>query len=460
MGPRRRLVALAVATATVAGAWWRITAPEDGAPVTPSSPVASPRSGGAPAGRTASASVPVAVASAGRTAIAPTSRAPSDAASSVEVCGFGRVATPGDATVEGDPRWRAAARATEQRLFAALRDRGDAPSLALALLLQARSEASDDVREASRHAATICGGDPACVQRQVEERVARSSAGDRETDALARLAAASRDPFVRAIGLEACASSRRGSGGTAVAACAMLNESQWAALEPGNAIAWLRAATAASAAGDAQGVDAALLRASRAAGARLYGDAVYGLVADAVPADAGEAERTAAHRVGLQAVERWTLPAYLTATRWCTRDAVRDTARREACGDLATALAERGATLMDIGMGIAIARRIDPTPTRADAWEMRRDALLAALPGPADPADLTSCAAVAASRSLWTRAARKGEVGALQEMLAASGLTAASAAERTRVRRTEALHAAMAAASAPAAASTSASTPR
>lgn len=341
------------------------------------------------------------------------------AASSVDVCGLGRIASTEEQPFSDDTRFHAMLQSARERLLAGLRRQGEPAATAAAHLLAARAAADEARRDSARAVRATCGADASCAERVQQERASSpaEAAGRNDIEALVRMASASRDPFVHAIALEACSGPLTGPAGRRPATCSALDAPQWAALEPDNAVAWIRAAAAASAAGDAQGVDAALFRASRARTNRLYGDEIYGLVSRAIPADAGDAERAASHWLATELVEGWGLPPYRAVTQWCGQQSLRDPSRREQCGDLATQLAESGRTLMDLGIGIAVARRLDPASERAAAWTLRRDTLMQALRSVVDPVEPFGCASVKSHRAFLARAAESGEPAALRSLL-------------------------------------------
>lgn len=356
-------------------------------------------------------------------------------ASSPAICAFGPVLDVRNRTEEEHERLHRLIAGPFERLVAALRQRGDAPSNAAGLLLASREAVNEAHRQARRAAHVGCGDDADCAERVSSEHLARSDAGSREVDALLRVAVASRDPFVHAIASEACHGSMHWTGTGPPAACAAIRPAQWAALDPGNAVAWLHAAAAASAAGDASGVDAALLRASRASTTELYGDRIYGVLAAAVPEGASDDERLAAHVVAAHVIAMWTLPPYGAAIRWCDAGRLRDADRRATCGDLAERFGEQGRTLMDLGIGIALARRIDPASARAAAWKERHDALMHALTTPPSEPDSHGCAPLRRERAFLARASDGGETKALSERLAAAGLSQEVAARRFEIDR-------------------------
>jgi hypothetical protein len=355
----------------------------------------------------------------------------------------------------GDDWDRRGREAVRERVVAGLGQRGDATSAALAHLLAAQGAVGAARDAAMQRIRARRGDDALCLDAALQEPSAATDAGDADVHALLRQTAASREPAVHAMASVACAHPGFRPGATRHPACEGLAEGQWAALDPDNAVPWLRAAAAASAAGDAPGVEAALRRASHASTVRLRGPDSYAAIADALPEGASEADRLRAHDLALAFVAGWTLPPYGVVVRWCGAGVASAPGRAEVCAALARRLGESGETLMDLRIAAVLARRLDPASSDAARWSERADALhnpavWAAAGAGAEPDD---CAAAERGRALFRRLSQVGEVRALTERLAATGLGVAEAASQARNLREAALASAAASAAAASAAS-------
>ena len=230
------------------------------------------------------ATAPAPVASAQRLATAPTLpytrppvlRTPTPRASPprrptgvAEVCGYGEVQLPPD---DPDPVQRIPPDVRRAALEA----------------MDALMLASDDdqVRAAALWMGARLRG------REVTSRI----------EQIARLAAASRDPFVYAIALEAC----RGRQGPEGGSCNLLSTAQWVRLDPDNAVPWQALAAEARARDEPQAEDEALQLAALAARSDVHTGRLPRLVDKALGPKVTALQRTLALSAGLSAEAVWS----------------------------------------------------------------------------------------------------------------------------------------------------------
>jgi hypothetical protein len=193
-----------------------------------------------------------------------------------EVCGYGEVQLPPD---DPDPVQRIPLDVRRAALEA----------------MDALMLASDDdqVRAAALWMGARLRG------REVESRI----------EQVARLAAASTDPFVYAIALEACAGRRGGEGGS----CSLLSNAQWVRLDPDNAVPWQALAAEARERDEPQAEDEALQLAARAPRLEVHVGRLPQLVDKAVGRDAAPLLRTLALSAGWSAEAVWSASHGVTA---------------------------------------------------------------------------------------------------------------------------------------------------
>jgi hypothetical protein len=119
---------------------------------------------------------------------------------------------------------------------------------------------------------------------------------------IARLAAASQDPFVYAIALEACGGGRESDAGS----CKLLSTAQWVRLDPDNAVPWQALAADARAQGQAQAEGDALASAARASRSDVHAGRLPGLIDKALGPQAAPLQRTLALSAGWSAEAVWS----------------------------------------------------------------------------------------------------------------------------------------------------------
>lgn len=194
-----------------------------------------------------------------------------------EVCGYGEVQLPPD---DPDPVQRIPAEVRRAAL-----DAMDALMLA---------SDDDQVRAAALWMGARLRG------REVQSR----------TEQIARLAAASQDPFVYAIALEACGGRRGPDGGS----CNLLSTAQWVRLDPDNAVPWQALAAEARERDEPQAEDQALQLAALAARSDVHAGRLPRLVDKALGPQVTALQRTLALSAGLSAEAVWSASHGVTVT--------------------------------------------------------------------------------------------------------------------------------------------------
>jgi hypothetical protein len=310
---------------------------------------------------------------------------PARDAGEVEICGFGEVRLPADDPYGlnrvPDSLRRSALDEVDERMLAS----GDEQVRAAALMIGAQA------RDGEAHS---------------------------RIDRLARLAGHSQDPVVYAIAVEACRGWTPEQGG----ACQLLSRAQWVHLDPDNALPWLELAAEAEQAHEPDAEAEAMHRAASARRSDAHAAVLPALVERAlVDAHAAPLQRTLALSASWSAQAAWAPPRSGQAYLYCMAEALADANRRQTCDALAQTLAQRGMSLADVSVGIAIGRNVGWPAERLQSLQQELDALgQAGRFQSAVGLDL-SCEAVERMQDWMRRIAAQGEVQAAREALARSG---------------------------------------
>ena len=279
----------------------------------------------------------------------------------VEVCGVGWVDADADGAVDTEailasaPMVEAAARLLESI-------RGDDDfGAATALVLQPRSPGEGSLPLFSITA--TCAAGPCDATNQ--DRAAAASLVDR----IVKVASATTDPRAYSLALEICAW-QIGEG-----PCTGLTAAQWARLDPDNGAPWLYILDRAFIRHDESAIDDALFHigaASRLDGHFLAESRLFAQHAGAAPSDllvAGELSTRAAvmRPMGVSG-------GISAADKSCSYGALSDPNRKELCEKVATAFQDRSSSLMTMGIGSAIGRRLGWADERFET----ADAIMAA----------------------------------------------------------------------------------
>ena len=355
----------------------------------------------------------------------------------IEVCGGLWVKLKDDGNVDEDDL-RRVVRLPEARaqLIAALR--ADTGEFARAAAVWLGLVGSDADRLAMLGAVSGCNGAECEASRQATARVAEGR------DTLARMAATTNDPQVYALAFNTCGRAQPTAG-----ACQLLSAEQWARLDPDNATPWLVVLTQAAQRRDVAAQNEALFRLSASRRSDQYFFALPGLLLAHLPGD--EASLPAAlilatEAIGVEAAR--SLPGYQDLVALCRPPALRDSNRRQLCSAAADLLVERSDTLLDRGVGIGLGRNLGWSAERLDRLRGEQTAYLETTTAKEADAPLGGCAEIKRDVATVERRARLGEVGAMREWVAQSGLQPEDFVRTERASRAKAAEAAVAAASA------------
>ena len=262
--------------------------------------------------------------------------------------------------------------------------------------------------------------------------------------ALVELAIGSRDLSTYALAAQWCASA-----GQAVDACRQVSLAEWARREPDNMAAWLRLAQQADARKDAEARDEALFRAAAASRQDHHHQAVVRAALAALPD--GTDALVQQHLLGLALdVRNAKLLSLFNVMAACAPGLLADANRWQRCDGLADALTRRGASMVDLRMGLSIGRAVGWSADRVAALVQESEALgeahvraLGTQPG-------LSCPETRVFRQFVAETGAHGELATARAMLARSGTTPEALAVAHR-ERMAALQAAASAAEAAAA---------
>jgi hypothetical protein len=199
-------------------------------------------------------------------------------------------------------------------------------------------------------------------------------------DALARLAAVSRDRAVFAMAFDAChgggLSYRTSEGG-----CQLVTAEDWSRADPGNAVPWLHLARQAMARGETEAADAAMARAAAAGVSDDHGAALPGLVLGALPATMPPIERTAVTAEVLALSVSSAAPYHDAVTAYCSERALGDAARARTCEAMAGTLLNGGRSSADTLAGVQLAERLGWPAERTSTLMLRQQSALDAATG-------------------------------------------------------------------------------
>lgn len=373
-----------------------------------------------------------------------------DAIEEIEICGLGFV--PADAAAERVPAdGFTPPPEVVSRVVDALRASPSEPTRALGTWLTAIDAERRALAEINAGLAR-CGDDEGCLDAQRSAAGPAISAARRPgVDALAREAAASADPVVYAMAVEACGTSYARV--PAAGNCQLITLERWAQLDPDNAVPWTHLASAAMLRNDADAASESLYRASIAGKDRLVGDSLLTIVQPVLANGLNDVER---REIGSELIgaQGWMLPPFGTPMKMCSDDALRDGNRRQICDAYASMLIDKGTTVIERGIGIRLGERLRWPAERLDALLRERDALASAIiPGSDQPRGSFSCEAQKRAIDTAIRGSSMGEIGRARAVIATSGKSIDDWARRWRQRRDDAAVLAASGASAVSAAS-------
>ncbi len=355
-----------------------------------------------------------------------------NAAATVELCGYGRVAPI--RTIDDYPAGVVAAAETAMaRIGVDLLAQPQARLQAIghyAQLVAAMRAAGEEFQRRNPNC-----DDEACAQRrqQAAEQAAATSA-----QALAQLAVASQDATAYALGVYGCRLNREG-------ACVQLTTTRWAQLAPDNAVLWFVLAEEAHGRKDEAALAEALHRAARAKFSDYDWSAILAMADHREVAALAPASRLVFLTTLIGIYAAFPAPGYLAASQACAAERQADPARRQLCSDLATMMTERSGSLLEFSLGTAIGERAGWPAERVQRLRDEKDAIL--LIGSRDliAEDVHSCRFLEYAETRTREFATLGELRAGRQRIAASGRSASAlAAEWRELQRTQAAAAAAA----------------
>jgi hypothetical protein len=261
-----------------------------------------------------------------------------------------------------------------------------------------------------------------------EEDLAARPMQERSRDELVALAVGAGDPAVYALALSACNTDSTPPGGT----CQQLSVTEWARLDPDNAMPWMLLAGEAQARHDAVAASRDFDRAAESHKVDSYDYSLFAYAEPEMPRDATTLERwyLTVQAVGFDSAMRTPLAPTL---RYCN-SAPWDAHVKEQCSAVAEVLISHSTTLADYAIGVGLGARMGWSAARVRDLNAQRDAWmqLGVSDAQGDEKDLWSCAVVEKNNSHMTRRLQDGELAALREQMEESGKTVSELAQQQR----------------------------
>jgi hypothetical protein len=338
------------------------------------------------------------------------------ARSAAETCGFVPASSASDVERElpVDPAAGRRLAQANQDVADALQRSPDERMRAAGLVLQSSNAVSAGYATEPASAPETCGRD--CVKIIGNPFTSFIRYGQPATDALARAASATRDPFVYALGLKLCGSPTLGNVSPAPS-CQLLSAEQWARMEPDNADAWMHVAEHAAVRKDDAGLADAMNHLSHATVNRGYADQAGAIIDAAIPPGPDEMALWVMNMGTIVGTLSWSPVA--TATSYCAAAAMADSNRAQVCDRVAHVLTERSSRLVDQRIGIRIGERAGWPAEQVAAMRSENDALNRVL-GSSFPF-VADCGAFERERVQWRSRLLSGELVAARAAAVATG---------------------------------------
>jgi len=339
----------------------------------------------------------------------------------VRVCGLGSVPAAQDDEPGGLAGIAADARViTHARLRKLFASHPGEQVRAAGLVLELAVSRNDAAAAARARLGRCEPADKACAARlQAAAATAADAAGVAPIRRLSRMAMSTADPFVYAAALQACS---QGNPGDTADHCGMLNLYRWIQLDSGNAAPWMALGSAAQANGDTAALNDAMYHVATSRRVDSYWGTLPHVLMQALPSGESDLART------LLTVDAWNaqnvlaLPVYKVVAQHCDADQLHDANRRQVCDGIAHVLTERGRSIVDLDMGVALARKVGWPAARTEALQAERDALASMAPQLADAGGV-SCASVQRFRETAELMTQYGELGSYRVLALQSGMT-------------------------------------
>lgn len=242
---------------------------------------------------------------------------------------------------------------------------------------------------------------------------------------LINLATSSNDPGVYAAALYACM-------GAKVGGCESLSYAQWAAMEPDNAAAWLSAASEAGSRKDPAAQAVAWQRAAEATRYDFRVPRIAGIVETESAQAQGPLSLTPMYALLFSANAMVGMPLFSGMVKHCSREEVRDDARRTLCDAIAEKMAESDETLLAAMMARAIGERVGWSAERLQSLKDEYTVATGQMFEGITDKNMLSCAMVKKSNERVLRVLQIGERAAAREAVEKRGKSMAEMAQLYR----------------------------
>ncbi|MEO8385762.1 MAG: hypothetical protein ABI583_11005 [Betaproteobacteria bacterium] len=213
----------------------------------------------------------------------------------------------------------------------------------------------------------ICQGDFDCLGKLLKSNTANDAPPQAIAAAapLINLALERRDPDTIAAAIYACAGRRDG-------VCGTISVADWAAVEPNNAVVWLKMADAALYANDLVGRNAALRRAAVATTYDLRAPSLASVLdSDLVKAQSSLVQFHISNELVTSNFNTLT-PPITAAARYCLHDKTPDAERSTICDALASKLSQHDEGLIGLATASAIGKKLGWDAARLQAIQDER----------------------------------------------------------------------------------------
>ena len=241
---------------------------------------------------------------------------------------------------------------------------------------------------------------------------------------LVLLAIETGDPAIYSLAIGQC---RGGAYDMAPGPCQALSWEHWANIDPDNATPWLWIAARAERAGDQEGVEEALAKSSAASRVEAYASALSALALGALPGNTTPLEKAVA---GADVISILRVGTPMEILSLCSETAIQQPLRKRQCSAIATALANKGSTFIDVALASRLADRLGSSQETRAALTVEsnnaRAALIRSYPWRALPGDGSGfrCDTVLAYDSFVDALAVGGNERAALRAVVASGRSA------------------------------------
>lgn len=350
------------------------------------------------------------------------------------ICGLPGVTADAGVPLSADPRFASRIEGARAKLIGTLSLSSDARSRAIGLLLQGIANVDAATASDATTIASLCGAEAACTEAATKaSRGTVLRAASPTTEAIAREASTTRDPFVYAVAMEACRRLPASQAGT----CQLIVPAQWASIDSDNAVPWLFVAGQAAERKDSAGLDDAMNHVAHARASRLYGDQVAAITEAAIPSGTNAFDAAQMRVFGWNASFIWELPPLGTAIQYCSDAQLRDSNRWQICDAVAHQMIDNGATMIERGIGIRLGARLGWPADNVAALRQERDALLRvqSIAFAEGVSEASSCRISANASRHMLSIAKLGEIGATRAAMASTGKSVAALADEIEVER-------------------------